>query len=92
MSEQPSHNDFVNAAYMLYRKTGEHRGPFHGNVATMAAAEGWQTSLGGDEEIDICFCLTRQIFAWLHPGGVWSGGTLRCPDGDGEDSWWESQP
>lgn len=82
------HHDFFNADYLLYHGDDQ-RGPFRGRVATMAAAEGWQTALGGDATIEVSFCLTRQIFAWLHPGGVWDGGNLPCPDGDGEDNWWD---
>ena len=88
MIEQPEHNDFVNADYMLHHKD-EQRGPFRGKVATRAAAEGWQTALGGNAMVEVEYCLTKQCFAYLAPGGVWSGGNLRCPDGEGEDSWAE---
>lgn len=86
MIEQPTAHDFVNANYMIYHGP-EHRGPFRGRVATMAAAEGWQTALGGDETIEVVFCLTRQMIAWLCAHGEWAGGSIRSPDGETDNDW-----
>ncbi|HJN11962.1 MAG: hypothetical protein QGG09_22365 [Pirellulaceae bacterium] len=77
--------DFTSSDYLIHHGS-ETRGPFRGRVATMAAAEGWQTALGGDDTIEVEFCTTRQIIASLHTNG-WCDYTIKSADGEIKLDW-----